>query len=51
MLEATRNQLVDVQMGNQLYEDAPQELRTRLWCILLESPDLGAVFRVRYQFA
>ncbi|GMH41766.1 hypothetical protein BSKO_09676 [Bryopsis sp. KO-2023] len=45
MLEMHRNKPVDVQMGRQLYEDAPQELRTRLWCVLLESPDLGEVFR------
>lgn len=50
MIEATKNQPVDVQMGKKLYEDAPQDLRTRLWCVLLESPDLGEVFRVSHNY-
>lgn len=39
-LQAKRNTPVDVQLGGQLWEDAPQELRSRLWTALLEHPEL-----------
>ncbi|KAK9818215.1 hypothetical protein WJX72_008962 [[Myrmecia] bisecta] len=39
-LQAERDAPVDVQMGPVLYEDAPQELRSRLWLALLENPSL-----------
>jgi hypothetical protein len=41
LLEAQRDAVVDVQVGLALYEDAPQELRSRLWMALLEHPELG----------
>ena len=31
---------MDVQIGPVLYEDAPQELRSRMWWALLENPKL-----------
>ncbi|GAB4814895.1 hypothetical protein N2152v2_001941 [Parachlorella kessleri] len=40
LLEEQRDAPVDVQVGFQLYEDSPQELRSRLWMALLEHPDL-----------
>lgn len=39
-MQAKRNTPVDVQLGGQLWEDAPQELRSRLWTALLEHPEL-----------
>eukprot|EP00879_Flechtneria_rotunda_P011135 GHRR01011633.1.p1 GENE.GHRR01011633.1~~GHRR01011633.1.p1 ORF type:complete len:608 (+),score=263.90 GHRR01011633.1:552-2375(+) len=32
---------VDIQIGGQCFEDMPQEMRSRLWYILLERPDLA----------
>ncbi len=32
---------MDVQIGPQLYERAPQELRSRLWMALLDNPTLA----------
>jgi len=32
---------VDVQIGPQLYENAPQELRSRLWVALLDNSTLA----------
>ena len=32
---------VDVQVGTQLWTEAPQELRSRLWLALLQQPALG----------
>lgn len=31
---------MDVQVGQQMYEGMPQELRARLWFVLLENPHL-----------
>ena len=39
-------QPVDIQIGDQVYEDMPQEMRSRLWYVLLERPDLAAPLRV-----
>ena len=39
-LQARRDQPVDVQVGADLWEDAPQELRSRLWIALLCNPHL-----------
>ena len=39
-MQAKRNTPVDVQMGSELWEDAPQELRSRLWMALLDHPEL-----------
>ena len=37
-----RDAPVDVQIGPQLYERAPQELRSRLWISLLDNPTLAS---------
>ena len=39
-LQARRDMPVDVQVGPFLWEDAPQELRSRLWIALLGNPML-----------
>lgn len=39
-LQARRDTPVDVQVGPFLWEDAPQELRSRLWIALLSNPHL-----------
>ncbi|KAK9806524.1 hypothetical protein WJX73_006950 [Symbiochloris irregularis] len=39
-LQAKRNAPVDVQLGGELWEDAPQELRSRLWMALLNHEEL-----------
>jgi hypothetical protein len=39
--QAERGAPVDVQIGPQLYEDAPQELRSRLWVALLDNASLA----------
>ncbi|KXZ56931.1 hypothetical protein GPECTOR_1g84 [Gonium pectorale] len=41
-LQASRRAKVDVQFGRQLIADAPQEVRARLWYVLLENPHLAA---------
>ncbi|CAG9467804.1 unnamed protein product [Pedinophyceae sp. YPF-701] len=38
LLAAVQDEPVDVQIGPQLYEDAPQEMRTRLWLSLVDDP-------------
>ena len=38
--QARRDMPVDVQVGPFVWEDAPQELRSRLWIALLTNPDL-----------
>lgn len=38
--QAERDAPVDVQVGPVLYEDAPQELRSRMWMALLNDPNL-----------
>lgn len=40
LLEAERDAPVDVQIGPQLVEEAPQELRSRLWLALIDNPQL-----------
>ncbi|KAK9845160.1 hypothetical protein WJX84_009764 [Apatococcus fuscideae] len=40
LLQVARDAPVDVQIGPVLYEDAPQELRSRMWWALLEHPKL-----------
>jgi hypothetical protein len=47
LLEEQRDAPVDVQVGFQLYEDAPQELRSRLWMAILEHPKLVSDYQVR----
>ena len=46
-VQEQRDAPVDVQVGFQLYEDSPQELRSRLWMALLEHPDLVGEYQVR----
>lgn len=40
---------MDVQVGCQLYEDSPQELRSRLWTALLEHPELVTEYQVGWR--
>ncbi|KAL4457570.1 hypothetical protein ABPG75_012435 [Micractinium tetrahymenae] len=40
LLREQQDAPVDVQVAFQLYEDAPQELRSRLWMAVLEHPEL-----------
>lgn len=49
LLEADNNIPVDIQMGNQLFEDAPREFRTRLWFVLLNCPDISLPFKVIFK--
>ena len=39
-VQAERDAPVDVQIGPQLVEEAPQELRSRLWLALIDNPQL-----------
>jgi hypothetical protein len=45
LLQEQRDAPVDVQIGFQVYEDAPQELRSRLWMALLQHPELVERFQ------
>jgi Rab-GTPase-TBC domain len=45
LLQEQRDAPVDVQIGFQVYEDAPQELRSRLWMALLQQPELVERFQ------
>ncbi|KAG2482324.1 hypothetical protein HYH03_018746, partial [Edaphochlamys debaryana] len=47
-LQASRRQKVDVQFGRQLIADAPQEVRVRLWYVLLENPNLAAPIKCQH---
>lgn len=40
-MQEERDAPVDVQIGPQLYENAPQELRSRLWIALLDNSTLA----------
>ncbi|KAI3426937.1 hypothetical protein D9Q98_006881 [Chlorella vulgaris] len=40
LLQEQQDAPVDVQVAFQLYEDAPQDLRSRLWIAVLEHPEL-----------
>ena len=42
-LSASREAPVDVQIGSQVFEDAPQEMRRRLWLALIEDADYRCV--------
>ena len=37
---------VDVQLGDSVYEDVPQELRSRLYCCITHREDIAATLRV-----
>lgn len=41
LLERQRDGPVDIFIGTQLFEDAPQELRSRLWMAILENTELS----------
>ncbi len=41
VLQEERDAPVDVQIGPQLYENAPQELRSRMWIALLDNNTLA----------
>jgi len=45
LLQEQRDAPVDVQIGFQVMEDAPQELRSRLWMALLQHPELAERFQ------
>ncbi|KAK2080743.1 hypothetical protein QBZ16_000597 [Prototheca wickerhamii] len=41
LLREDRERLVDVQVGFQVHEESPQELRSKLWMALLEHPEFS----------
>ncbi|KAG7673898.1 hypothetical protein KSW81_007078 [Nannochloris sp. 'desiccata'] len=45
LLQEQRDSPIDVQIGFQVMEDAPQELRSRLWMALLQHPELVESFQ------
>lgn len=45
LTQETRDAPVDVQVGEQLWTDAPQELRSRLWMALLQHTELTMELR------
>jgi len=45
LLDEEKDAPVDVQVGFQLFEDSPQELRSRLWMALLHHPELAERFQ------
>ncbi|GIL91693.1 hypothetical protein Vretifemale_19285, partial [Volvox reticuliferus] len=47
-LQARRRDRVDVQFGRQVIENAPQEIRARLWYVLLENPHLAAPLKCEH---
>ncbi|KAG2450320.1 hypothetical protein HYH02_004825 [Chlamydomonas schloesseri] len=47
-LQASRRQRVDVQLGRTVFTDAPQEVRARLWYVLLENPNLAAPIKCQH---
>ena len=48
LLEKHRDESQDVQIGFVLYEDAPQELRGKLWMALMGNPGLVEMFSKEY---
>jgi hypothetical protein len=45
-LAQARNAPVDIQIGFHVFLQVPQEMRSRLWLVLLEDPTLAAPFQV-----
>ena len=43
----SRDKPVDVQIGFTVYLDVPQEMRSRLWYVLIQQPALAVPFQVR----
>jgi hypothetical protein len=50
-LSQTRGQHVDIQIGFNVYLDVPQEMRSRLWLVILQEPSLAVPFQVCSQRA
>ncbi|KAJ9505747.1 hypothetical protein QJQ45_029248 [Haematococcus lacustris] len=48
-LSLHQRQLVDIQIGRQLYEQRPQSLRARLWWALMEDPGLAYGLKAQRQ--
>lgn len=46
-LSQTRGQHVDIQIGFNVYLEVPQEMRSRLWLVILQEPSLAVPFQVR----
>lgn len=45
-LTQTRGQHVDIQIGFNVYLEVPQEMRSRLWLVILMEPSLAVPFQV-----
>ena len=45
-LSQTRGQHVDIQIGFNVYLEVPQEMRSRLWLVILQEPSLAVPFQV-----
>lgn len=46
-LHQSRDKTVDVQIGFTVFLDVPQEMRSRLWLVLIQEPALAVPFQVR----
>lgn len=46
-LSQRRGQTIDIQIGFNVYLDVPQEMRSRLWLVILSEPSLALPFQVR----
>lgn len=45
-LSQRRGQTIDIQIGFNVYLDVPQEMRSRLWLVVLKEPSLAVPFQV-----
>lgn len=45
-LSQRRGQTIDIQIGFNVYLDVPQEMRSRLWLVVLKEPSLAIPFQV-----
>ena len=45
-LSQRRGQTIDIQIGFNVYLDVPQEMRSRLWLVILTEPSLAVPFQV-----
>ena len=48
-LSQSRDKPIDVQIGFTVFVDVAQEMRSRLWLVLLQEPALAAPFQVSMQ--
>lgn len=46
-LSQRRGQTIDIQIGFNVYLDVPQEMRSRLWLVILNEPSLAIPLQVR----